>query len=147
MKDLQERNTAMDFEKLKEYRNRQNAFANFIGLAITEIRPGAAVTEMEITENHMNPIGSVHGGCLATMADVTGGAAASSYGWQVTTLDCSLHYLRPGLHVTRLRGEARELKRGKHVLVYDVSILDQRGTVLAEGIYSYMTMDRRIPLD
>ncbi len=147
MKDLQERKTAMDFEKLKEYRNRQNAFANFIGLAITEIRPGAAVTEMEITENHMNPIGSVHGGCLATMADVTGGAAASSYGWQVTTLDCSLHYLRPGLHVTRLRGEARELKRGKHVLVYDVSILDQRGTVLAEGIYSYMTMDRRIPLD
>ena len=81
MKDLQERKTAMDFEKLKEYRNRQNAFANFIGLAITEIRPGAAVTEMEITENHMNPIGSVHGGCLATMADVTGGAAASSYGW------------------------------------------------------------------
>lgn len=134
----------MDFEKLREYRNRQNAFANFIGLTVTEIRPVAAKTEMPVTENHMNPIGSVHGGCLSTMADVTGGAAACSYGLQITTLDCSLHYLRPGLGATCLYGEARELKRGKRVLVYDVSIRDQRGTVLAEGIYSYMSLDSQI---
>mgnify|MGYP001623040509 CR=1 FL=1 len=134
----------MDYIKLRDYRNSQNAFANYIGLSITEIRPGSASTKMPVTGHHMNPIGSVHGGCLSTMADVTGGAAASSYGWQVTTLDCDLHYLRPGLDVSCLYGEARELKRGKRVLVYEVSVRDQRGTVLAEGIYSYMALQKRI---
>lgn len=133
----------MDYTKLKQYRNRLNAFANLIGLSITEIGEGAAKTELPVTANHLNPVGSVHGGCLATIADVTGGAAASSCGWQVTTLDCSLHYLRPGLNTTCLYGEARELKRGKRILVYDVTIRDQDGTVLAEGIYTYMSLNRK----
>lgn len=134
----------MDYTRLKNHRNRLNAFANMIGLSITEIGQGTARTELNITPDHLNPIGSVHGGCLATVADVTGGAAASSYGWQVTTLDCSLHYLRPGLNVSRLYGEARELKRGKRTLVYDVTIRDQAGTVLREGIYTYMSLGKRI---
>lgn len=134
----------MDYEKLKQYRNRLNAFANYIGLSITEIGEGTAKTRLPVTNDHLNPIGSVHGGCLATIADVTGGAAASSYGWQVTTLDCSLHYLRPGLNVTCLYGEARELKHGRRTLVYDISIRDQNGTILTEGIYTYMTLGKKI---
>ena len=70
----------MDFERLKEHRNHLNAFANYIGLHITQLGEGSARAEMPVTKDHLNPIGSVHGGCLATMADVVGGAAASSYG-------------------------------------------------------------------
>ena len=41
----------------------QNAFANLIGLKITEISDGHC-TEMDITDDMKNPIQSVHGGVL-----------------------------------------------------------------------------------
>ena len=134
----------MDFERLKEHRNHLNAFANYIGLHITQLGEGSARAEMPVTKDLLNPSGAVHGGCLATMADVVGGAAASSYGYQVTTLDGNLHYLRAGLDVTCLYGKARELKHGKRILVYEVSVEDQNGTVLAEGIFTYMSMGKKI---
>jgi acyl-CoA thioesterase len=135
----------MDFDRLKQIRNRQNAFANMIGLSVTEIGHGTAKTEMPITPDHLNPMGSVHGGCQSTMADVTGGAAAVSHGRQVTTLDGTLHYLRPGLDVTCLYGEARELKYGKRISVYEITISDQNGKVLSEGIYTYMSLEEKFP--
>ena len=63
----------MDYEKLCRIRNEQNAFGNLVGVKIVEIREGYARAELEVTPELSNPIGSLHGGCLFTMADVTGG--------------------------------------------------------------------------
>ena len=137
----------MDYERLRVCRNRQNAFANMIGLTITEIGQGSATVKLPITPDHLNPTGTVHGGCLATVADVAAGAAASSYGRQVTTVDGSLHYLRAGLNTTCLYGHAKELKHGKRLSVFEITIQDQDGRVLTEGIFTYMHLDGEIPLD
>lgn len=134
----------MNFEKLIKIRNEKNAFANHIGLKLTKISEGYAETETLVEEYHLNPINSVQGGVLFTIADVTGGGAAASHGYHITTIDGSIHYLRPGLNTTKLIGKARELKAGKNILVYDVSIEDQDGVVLAEGIFSYKAFDKRI---
>ena len=48
----------MDFERLKEHRNHLNAFANYIGLHITQLGEGSARAEMPVTKDHLNPIGS-----------------------------------------------------------------------------------------
>lgn len=134
----------VDYARLLERRNELNAFGHLIGLRITRISQGYAEVEMPITKDHLNPIGSVHGGCLATAADVVGGSAASSYGFQVTTLDGTLHYLRPGLNATCIYGKARELKHGKRISVYEISIEDQKGAVLTEGIFTYMSLGKPI---
>lgn len=136
----------MDFEKLKNFRNFGNAFAKTMNLTVTDIQLGYAEAAMPVTEHSMNPIGSVHGGCLYTIADVAGGAAACSHGYLVTTLDADFHYLRPGIGSTRLTAVAREIKAGKRVLVYDISVMDQDGTVLAQGIFSYMSLGKEVPL-
>ena len=60
----------LNFQEIMEVRNQTNAFARSIGLGLTFLEEGHAVTEMDITENQLNPIGSVHGGCLYTAADV-----------------------------------------------------------------------------
>lgn len=134
----------MDYNKLIEIRNESNAFANYIGLKLTKISEGYAETELMVTESLLNPINSVQGGVLFTVADVTGGGAAASHGRHITTIDGSIHYLRPGLNTTKITGKARELKAGKNILVYDVSVEDQDGVVLAEGIFSYKAFDRVI---
>ena len=66
----------LNYQEIMEVRNQTNAFARSIGLGLTFLEEGHAVTEMDITENQLNPIGSVHGGCLYTAADVAAGGAA-----------------------------------------------------------------------
>lgn len=130
----------IDYQKIMETRNASNAFANLIGLKITEISDGHCTCEMDITDDMKNPIQSVHGGVLFTIADVTGGGAAASHCFDITTVDSSFHYLRPGIGTTKLTATARELKAGRNLLVYDVSVADQNNTVLAEGIFTYMKL-------
>ena len=87
----------MDFEKLKSFRNINNNFAKLLGIELTELSDGYAKATMKVTKEFLNPIGSLHGGCLYTIADIVGGAAASSYGIHVTTIDGNFHYLRARL--------------------------------------------------
>lgn len=136
----------MDYEKLLEWRNRDNAFSKITGIRVTEISEGYAKADIPVSEKHLNPIGSVHGGCLFTLMDAVGSAAASSHGYHVTTVDASVHYLRAGLQTTRLIASTREIKCGKKILAYDISVTDQDGKVLAEGIFTYMSLGKEIVL-
>lgn len=131
----------MNYEEMLKQRNEKNIFARENGIQITELREGYAKVTMEVTSKHMNPIGSVHGGCLFTIADVTAGAAASSYGKPVTTVDANIHYLRAGMNTSYIYGEATELKRGKKVLTYAIHVKDQNDRVLAHGIFTYMILE------
>ena len=136
----------MDLNALREYRNKMNYFARYVGISITEMKLGWAKAEVEIKGEHMNPIGSVHGGLLATLADCTAGAAASSYGIQITTLSCNLNYLRPGINARRLIATARELKHGHRVSVYSVRVMNQDGIVLTDGTFTFMTLSDNPPI-
>lgn len=136
----------MNYEKLRQYRNSHNKFAEHLGLEITEIGPGYARAEMPIRPEYLNVVGSVHGGCLFTIADATGCAAASSYGYHIATLSSTMNYLSPGLNTKVLYSTTREIKHGKKVSVYDVSVTDENGTLLAEGIFSFMSLNSLIEL-
>lgn len=132
----------MDYEKLRELRNSTNHFARRLGLTITAIRDGEAEAELPVTSDCLNPGGSVHGGCLFTLADVAGGAAASSCGMHITTVDSSFHFLRAGLQTSHLTGKARAIKRGKRLLVYEVTVYDDQDSLLAQGIFTYMPLNK-----
>lgn len=134
----------MDYEKLKDYRNHNNPFAGLLNLVITDIRSNYAAGEISVSPDMLNPAGSVHGGCLFTLADAVGSAAASSGGMHITTVDSSFHFLRAGLGTEKLIGKAREIKCGKTLMVYDISVYDQSDTLLAEGIFTYMSLKKPI---
>lgn len=136
----------MDYEKLRLYRNTHNNFAEYLGLEITEIGPGYARAMMPIREEHLNVVGSVHGGCLFTIADAAGCAAASSYGNHIATLNNSFNFLNPGLNTKTLYATTRELKQGKRVLVYSVAVTDENENLLAEGVFTFMAINKPIEL-
>lgn len=130
------------FELLKERRNGDNPFARENGILITELSEGHAVVELHVDERHMNPMGTVHGGCIFTICDMVAGAASSSYGHWVTTVNANMHFIRPTLGVTYLRGENREIKAGKNLIVNEVSVTDQDGREVALGLFTFMQLDR-----
>ncbi len=135
----------MDYEKLKELR--YMGFVKEVGFKTLEIREGYARGELVLTEQHGNPIGSVHGGVYFTIADNIGGAAATSRGRYVTTVSGEIHYLRPAIESKKLIAETREVKAGKNLCIYEVLITDETGRELAVATMTYQYLDRRVELD
>ena len=134
----------MDYEALRRIRNEQNSFGNLVGVRIEEIREGYARSALDVRADLSNPIGSLHGGVLFTIADITGGSAAVSHGEQVTTVDADIRYLRPGIGVQRIVCEAEEIKKGKTLFVYRIDVRDQDGTLLTAGTFTYMSLRKKI---
>ena len=134
----------MDYEALRRIRNEQNSFGNLVGVRIEEIREGYARSVLDVRADLSNPIGSLHGGVLFTIADITGGSAAVSHGEQVTTVDADIRYLRPGIGVKRIVCEAEEIKKGKTLFVYLIDVRDQDGTLLTAGTFTYMSLRKKI---
>ncbi len=134
----------MDYKKIIEIRNETNLFAKHIGLFITEMKEGYAKCSMKIHSEHLNPVNAIHGGVLFTIADVTGGAAASSYGYHIVTADSDFHFLNAGLNTTEIYATATKLKVGKRLMVFDVSVFDQDHLLLCKGTFTYARLKNKI---
>lgn len=134
----------MNYEELINVRNEKNNFAKENGIYTTEISEGYAKAEIELVDKHQNYIGSVHGGCIFTLADTVAGAAASSHGDYMTTISGSINYLSPAMNTNKLIAEAREIKKGKKICVYDVDIMNDTNEVLAKGSFSYFNLGKKI---
>ena len=128
------------FDEIIKYRNTHNKFAAFLGIVTTEISFGAAKGEMEVREEFVNPIHSVHGGCLFSLADTIGGAAAASHGMRMTTASGDFHYLSPAMGTKMLYAAAKVIKDGKKICVCDVEISDDSGKLVAKGVFSYFNL-------
>ncbi len=135
----------MDYNSLIE--KRYVGFVKEGGYKTTEIREGYARGELVLTEKHGNPIGSIHGGVFFTIADNTGGAAATSRGRFGTTVAGEIHYQRPAMDCKKLIGESREIKVGKSLCVYEIMITDESGTELAVATVTYQYLDKLVELD
>jgi uncharacterized protein (TIGR00369 family) len=90
--------------------------------------------EFEATENHANPMGTLHGGVLCDLADAAMGVAYRSTlapGDSFTTLELKINFLRP-VWKAELRAEARVVG-GKTVGLVECDVLDPRGRLVARA--------------
>jgi uncharacterized protein (TIGR00369 family) len=93
--------------------------AAMLGMEIVEVETGRAVFALEPAEWMYNPIGSVHGGVVATILDSCMGCAVHSTmeaGAGYATSDLQVRYLRPiGVESGRVLGEGRVVHAGGRV--------------------------------
>src|ERR1044072_2982280 len=98
--------------------------ARLIGFRLTSIRPGEAVVELEASERHANPMGTLHGGILCDIADAAMGlayAATLEDDESFTTLELKINFLKP-IWKEKLRAVARVVKRGRTVGLVECDI-------------------------
>lgn len=131
----------MDFEQMRKWRNENNPFAERLGIKLIKIGPGYGEAVMPVTEKLMNMVHMIHGGCLYAIADVAAGAAAASRGGTSVTLNAEFHYLKSGKECENIRAEALELKQGTRIRLYRVSVYDQDDHLLAEGTFTYFSLE------
>ena len=134
----------MDFHKLIDFRNSHPGFTKEMGMVVTEVTEGFARVEMEVDERCFNPIGSVHGGVIFALADTAGGVAATSRGSFVTTVTGSINYLNAAMQSKKLIAETREIKVGKNILVYDVTVSDESGQLIAGTRMTYYSLHKEV---
>jgi uncharacterized protein (TIGR00369 family) len=99
-----------------------------------DVDAGRVVVAYDAGENLANRFGAIHGGMTAAMMDdVMSLAAGLSIEWgQITpTLEMKVSYIRQARPGTRLRAEARTIRRGKSVIFLEAELTDEAGTLLA----------------
>jgi len=99
------------------------------------IEEGRVAFTMRAQEFHYNPIGSVHGGVIATLLDSATGCAVHSTlpaGWGYTSLDLTTKYLRPvTVDSGLLRCEGTVINRGRTTALGEARLFDERGRLAA----------------
>ena len=133
---------SMDYKKLAKERIESHPFARNLGISVDEIREGEASCSITVKDFMFNPVGSVHGGVLYSLADTTAGCAVISYeNHRITTVDGSLHFLRAAMNIDTLYGRAKVIKRGKRLSTVHVEILDPEGKLLDDGTFTFFDLD------
>ena len=116
--------------------NRPGGFTDYIGVRITRVEDGIAESRAEVTDHHMNPIGTVHGGVLMTMMDQAAGTASASVSPAGGTVNCDIHFLAPAKK-GRLLCRAEVLRKGGRINVVHAQVQDDQGTLVADGTYTF----------
>ena len=117
-----------------------------LGLEITEVEEGRVVFAATPSEDAYNPLGSVHGGYIATLLDSALGCAVHSSlkaGLGYTTLELKINYLRPLSAATgRIEAEGRVVQTGRRAAFAEGKVTDARGRVYATATTTCLVFDK-----
>lgn len=88
-------------------------FASTNEMHITSISDTSAVTEMTVSERHLNGVGVCQGGALFTLADLAIAALTNRESKSVST-DADIHFLAPAMPGEHLTCTCRMIRDGRH---------------------------------
>lgn len=102
-----------------------------LGMSIDAVAPGYARLLMRVRPDMLNGHRTCHGGFIFALADSAFAFACNSRNQATVAAGCNIDYLRPGHEGDLLCAEARERvligKRG----IYDITITNQTGEIVA----------------
>jgi acyl-CoA thioesterase len=103
-----------------------------LGMAIEAVGPGSARLAMTVTEQMVNGHGLCHGGFIFSLADSSFAFACNSHNERALAQHCSISFLRPAKLGMRLVATAQERNRAGRTGIFDVTVTEHDGTVIAE---------------
>ena len=105
--------------------------AQALGIQIQAIRPGFAVLSMKVRGDMVNGHHICHGGMIFTLADTAFAYACNSHNKNTVASACNIDFLAPGREGAVLTAEAQEQSLSGRTGVYDVTVRDDSGRVIA----------------
>lgn len=103
-----------------------------LGMALEAVGPGWARMSMEVQPHMVNGHGLCHGGYIFALADSASAFACNTYNERVVAQHCAITYIRPARQAMRLVATAVERSRTGRAGIYDVTVVEADGTVIAE---------------
>jgi uncharacterized protein (TIGR00369 family) len=116
--------------------------AALIGFALVAVESGSAVVELEATERHANPMGTLHGGVFCDIADAAMGMAWASTldaGETFTTLELKINFIRP-VWTGKLTATGRVVQGGRTIGLVECDVVDEKRRLVARASSTVMTL-------
>lgn len=117
-------------------------FNRLLGLHVARQHRDGVTLECRLTDELRNSAGVMHGGVLATLADVAVGVAIMNHSGGTrpcTTVELNINYMRP---VTgKVQARSRILRFGAHLVVGSVEMRDEEGKLAGSALVTYMLLE------
>lgn len=123
------------------YFNRHDRATNALGIQLVDMGQGCATATLTHSDCSKNFMGALHGGALATLADITAGCCLYYRQRLCVTLDSSIRYLR-GVREGVVTARAKEVHAGGHIAVMQVDITDKDGNLCCVASVSMYLTDK-----
>lgn len=113
------------------------AIAKTLDFTVVEVHPGVAIFQGTPLPQHLNPLGTIHGGWVATLLDSALGCSVHTLmppGRGYTTAELSVNYVK-GLtpKVTRVRAEGKVIHCGRQLATAEARLVGADGTLYAHA--------------
>lgn len=127
----------MTVDRIAEVRERVDAstFHRAFGMTLEHVAEGEVDVALVAGAEHLNLMGTVHGGVLATLADTATGLAYRTVlepGTTFTTIQLQVTYLAAG-RAGRIVARGRVVKRGRRTGYAEANVVDAEDRLLARA--------------
>lgn len=131
--------------KVVEKMMADDAFSQWLGIEVMDIKPGYAKLEMQVRDEMVNGFNVSHGGIAFSLADSALAFASNSYGRIAVAMENNISFMKKVIAGNTLTAETEELSIGRRIGVYNISIINQddkqvalfRGTVFRTQEYHF----------
>lgn len=129
--------------------NTRSTFRRHIGIRVISVAAGRSELALTIGPFHMQSLGAVHGGVLATLIDSAIANAvysARTDGRKGVTVDLNVTFIKPA-STGLLRALGQVESQGRSIMVGSCEVLDGEGTRVALGKATFFFKDGKQPRD
>lgn len=119
------------FEKVVDHMLEQDAFSQWLGIELLEIREGYSRIQMTVRKEMVNGFGIAHGGIAFSLADSAFAFACNNRNNLSVALDTNISFTRAVQIGDILTAEAIEIHNGRSTGVYSISIFNQQNEQVA----------------
>ena len=102
-----------------------------LGMQVTAISPTSATVTMTVRADMLNGHATCHGGFITALADSAFAFACNAGNEMTVASGLSIDFLAPGREGDVLTAEGVEVSRAGRTGVYDVTVRNQRGELIA----------------
>lgn len=118
-------------EQVIDHIMKTDAFSNWLGISVIELKEGYSKIQMTVRPEMMNGLGIVHGGIAFSLADSAFAFACNGRNNLSVALDNSINYLKPVFPGDVIVAEATEIHNGRSTGLYQVTMSNQHGHTVA----------------
>lgn len=113
---------------------------NFLDPQIVEVIEGKVIYEMKIIDRHCNIYGYIHGGTLASIADVVMGVSCTTLGKRIVTTDLSISYIKNVNAGSTITAVGKVVSDGENIMRCTCKIFDEHEKILVQAQASYFVI-------
>ena len=129
-------------EDVRERFARSEFHTRWLALTLDRVDVGQVDVAMDVQPHHLNLMGTLHGGMIATLADTATGLALRSTledGFTFTTTQLGVTFLSPGRE-GRVVARGRVVKSGRRFGYAEADVVGSDGRLLARATATFAVL-------